>query len=76
MYNQVNIKEKNTCESYADKARDYIYNNFGYDIKVSDIAKYVGIDRTYLYKIFMEEYKNFTSEISYFFSVKYCCEFT
>lgn len=57
MYDQVNIKEKNTCGSYADKARDYIYNNFGYDIKVSDIAKYVGIDRTYLYKIFMEEYK-------------------
>ncbi|WP_254637508.1 helix-turn-helix domain-containing protein [Clostridium beijerinckii] len=57
MYDQVNMKEKNTCESYADKARDYIYNNFSYDIKVSDIAKYVGIDRTYLYKIFMEEYK-------------------
>lgn len=49
-------KEKNTCESYADKALDYIYNNFSYDIKISDIAKYVGIDRTYLYKIFMGEY--------------------
>lgn len=50
-------KEKNTCESYADKALDYIYNNFSYDIKISDLANHVGIDRTYLYKIFIEKYK-------------------
>jgi len=57
IYDLAGLKEKNTCESYADKALDYIYNNFSYDIKISDIAKYVGIDRTYLYKIFMDEYK-------------------
>jgi len=56
IYDLAGLKEKNTCESYADKALDYIYNNFSYDIKISDIAKYVGIDRTYLYKIFIEEY--------------------
>ena len=57
IYDQVNSKEKNTYESYFDKALDYIYNNFSYDIKISDIAKHVGIDRTYLYKLFMQEYK-------------------
>ena len=57
IYDQVNAKEKNTGESYIDKALDFIYNNFSYDIKVSDIAKYVRIDRTYLYKLFMQEHK-------------------
>jgi len=55
IYDQVNLKEKNICESYFDKALNYIYNNFSYDIKISDIAKYVRIDRTYLYKLFMQE---------------------
>lgn len=57
IYDQVNLKGKAASESYIDKAVDYIYNNFSYDIKISDIARYVGIDRTYLYKLFMEEYK-------------------
>lgn len=56
IYDLSDSKEKNTFESYVDKAIDYIYNNFSYDIKISDIAKYVGIDRTYLYKIFIREY--------------------
>lgn len=42
-------------EEYFTKATSYIKNNYSYPIKISDIAKYVGIDRTYLYKIFMSE---------------------
>lgn len=57
IYDQISSKEKVTHESYIDKAIDYIYNNYSYDIKISDIAKYVRIDRTYLYKIFIQEYK-------------------
>ena len=57
IYGQINSKEKITCESYLDKALDYIYNNFSYDIKISDIAKHVGIDRTYLYKLFIQDHK-------------------
>lgn len=57
IYDQVSSKEKITLESYLEKALDYIYNNFSYDIKISDIAKHVGIDRTYLYKIFIQEHK-------------------
>ncbi|MDD3206360.1 MAG: AraC family transcriptional regulator [Lachnospiraceae bacterium] len=40
--------------SYLKKALSYIRHNYSYDIRVSDIAKYVGIERTYLYKIFMK----------------------
>jgi AraC-like DNA-binding protein len=56
IYLQMNSGEKVTSESYLKKALDYIYNNFTYDIRIRDIAKHVGIERTYLYKIFIQEY--------------------
>lgn len=37
---------------HLSKALQYMQNNYSYDIKISDIANYIGIDRTYLYKIF------------------------
>ena len=40
---------------YLEKAKAYIDNNYGYNIRISDVAAYVGIDRTYLYRIFMEQ---------------------
>lgn len=43
------------AREYAGRALDFIRHNFGYDIGVTEIARAVGIDRTYLYRIFMEE---------------------
>lgn len=57
IYAQITIKERHAYESYIDKALDFIYHNFSYDIKISDISKHVGIDRTYLYKLFIQEHK-------------------
>lgn len=37
---------------YFQKAERYIRHNYGYDVNITDIAKYIGIDRTYLFKIF------------------------
>lgn len=37
---------------YVNKAIGYIKSNYGYPIQVSDLARYIGIDRTYLYRIF------------------------
>lgn len=42
-------------EHYYQTAIEYIHQNYTYDVKIQDIANYVGIDRTYLYKIFMRE---------------------
>lgn len=54
-------KQKNHLPSYENQyfqqACEYIKHNYSYDIKVKDIAKFVGIDRTYLYKIFKEKEK-------------------
>lgn len=52
-------KEETSGEEYSRhylaKAMQYMDNNFTYNIRISDIASSVGIDRTYLYRIFMEQ---------------------
>lgn len=40
---------------YVDKAIDYIYKNYSQDISIQNIADYVGINRTYLFRLFKEE---------------------
>lgn len=45
------------AESYLEQATAYINQNYIYDIKIKDIAKAIGIDRTYLYRLFMESKK-------------------
>lgn len=42
------------ADQYLQHAKNYIQNNYSYPIKVSDIAQAIGIDRTYLYRLFME----------------------
>ncbi|RFZ79682.1 AraC family transcriptional regulator [Lacrimispora amygdalina] len=46
---QMDLYEK----SYIEKAETYIRHNYSYPIQIADAARYVGIDRTYLYRIFM-----------------------
>ncbi len=41
--------------NYYHLAVEYIHTNYCYDIKVQDIARSIGIDRTYLYKQFINE---------------------
>lgn len=42
-------------EQYYQRALEYITNNYSYNLRIQDIADYIGVDRTYLYKIFMRE---------------------
>lgn len=41
--------------AYLQQALDYFHHNYAYDIKIQDAARHVGIDRTYLYKLFCRE---------------------
>lgn len=52
MYSQTTNNYVHQNETHLEKALSYIHNNYVYDIQVKDIANYVGIDRTYLYKTF------------------------
>lgn len=46
---------KAASQEYVNRALDFIHNNFGYEIGVEDIARTVGIDRTYLYRLFRRQ---------------------
>lgn len=50
--NTATSKELCQPEHYINKAVLYIENNYPHSITVKDIADFVGIDRTYLYKLF------------------------
>ncbi len=56
LISQLVTNEKNQFGSYDkiyfEKACDYMYNNFMYSVTVAQTATFVGIDRTYLYKVF------------------------
>ncbi|QRV22174.1 AraC family transcriptional regulator [Lacrimispora saccharolytica] len=41
-------------KSYLSRAEGYIRHNYSYPIQIGDVANYVGIDRTYLYRLFMK----------------------
>lgn len=54
MYQPNDMLDHNQHQSHLTKALDYIHHNYTYDIKISDLANYLSIDRTYLYKLFKE----------------------
>ena len=41
-----------SSENYVKKAKQYINDNFVYDINVENVAEHIGIDRTYLFRLF------------------------
>jgi AraC-like DNA-binding protein len=41
-------------ENYIKKAKRFIFDNYSYDINVESVAFAIGIDRTYLYRLFMK----------------------
>lgn len=47
--------QKDPTQIYLEMAREYMKNNYSYDIHISEIATFIGIDRTYLYRIFKEQ---------------------
>ena len=48
------IRRASTRETYLARAKEYIESNYCYDIKIQDIAHQIGIDRSYVYRLFME----------------------
>jgi len=51
------VADPGAVRSYADEAAEFIMNNYSYDIRIADIAQHIGIDRTYLYKLFEERFR-------------------
>lgn len=53
---KIQMKKQQAKSIHVEKAIDYIYENYYKSITIIDIAEYLGIDRTYLYRLFKEEY--------------------
>lgn len=73
MYRSACIAAPELSEDYLERAIAYISNNFVYDIRISDIANYVGIDRTYLYKLFVDRNKISPQQFLIEYRLKYAC---
>lgn len=43
-----------TKEKYVNLAKEYMRNNYSYDVRIHEVADFIGIDRSYLYRLFME----------------------
>lgn len=43
-----------TEKDYMDKALDFIHKNYAYNLSITQLSKFVGIERTYLYRLFMK----------------------
>lgn len=56
-------KEHNAPDNYALQAATYIEENYAYNIKIANLAKHIGVERTYLYRLFKSTY--FMSPQSY-----------
>ena len=50
--NQNSLSRRDSAEGYVKKAIRYIEENYHYDLTVADLASHVGLDRTYLYRLF------------------------
>ncbi|WP_333648189.1 AraC family transcriptional regulator [Lacrimispora sp.] len=47
-------REMDYEQRYLSGAEGYIHHNYSYPIQIHDVARHVGIDRTYLYKLFVK----------------------
>ena len=57
-YEEENLQNlKNTTDEYVEKAIEYIKNNFSNDIRITDIARHVGLNRNY-FSVLFHQYTN------------------
>ncbi|MBP3300919.1 MAG: helix-turn-helix transcriptional regulator [Clostridia bacterium] len=42
-------------KNYVEKAKNYILSRYPYPIRIENLANHVGLDRTYLFKLFVKE---------------------
>lgn len=70
------IKTKETLqETYLHNCLDFIANNFSTSITVSGLSKYIGLDRSYLYSLFMRYLHQSPKDYITLFRMKKAIEF-
>ncbi len=59
---------------YVERALDYIHHNYPYRIKIEDISRSVGLDRTYLFKLFVKTVGTAPQEYLIRYRLDHACE--
>lgn len=67
-------ESKDKKELYVEKALQFIRTNYSQTVKVSDIARYVGLDRSYLGSVFRERMSCSLQDYIIRFRVERACE--
>lgn len=62
-------------EFYAEQVIAFVNENYSCDITVQDIAHHIGLDRTYLYRVFKEVYGISIQNYILHFRLKKACHF-
>ena len=53
--NKKGLSNLSQTDTYVEKAKRYIEDNYSFSITVADVACNVGLDRTYLYRLFVKK---------------------
>ncbi len=67
-------REYSTAEQYIKKAKAYIEQHYSYNITIQELSLHIGLDRTYLYRLFEEKLKKSPSEYINDFRLKKAVE--
>ncbi len=51
---KTSIKRKDIKQYHLGRAKQYLEENYCYDIRIQDISHQLGLDRSYVYRLFME----------------------
>ncbi len=74
VHNDTPEKGSNRKEEYIRKALEYIHMNYSRKINIGEIAHHVGLDRSYLYSLFLEFLKASPQEFLISFRLDKACE--
>jgi AraC-like DNA-binding protein len=55
-------KKHSSVKQYMKMAKEYIEQHYSYNISIKELADHIGLERSYLYRIFMEKYNISPSE--------------
>ena len=74
LHNATTQKIQNTTGSYVQKSIEYIMANYSYPITIEDIAFYVGLSRSHLYRSFQTTIGMSPKEYLTDFRIKQACD--
>ena len=72
-YAEKEDRQTDTQETYVERAQSYIGNNYSYPITVEDVAAYVGISRSHLFRSFQNYMRKSPKEYLTEYRIKQAC---